>query len=232
VSSRLIALEQLPLVYLVDWRIPETEIREAVAAFTGEREYAPIDPIVDRLDAALDISGGRMGTLKYLNFPLAEIVLTIWQEEPDLFRARVDFEHRLQALLSKDRAMAKTPLLSDHFAVKLRRDFGSYQIPEPTCGFEQLAAWIYARPSRCPGLRLSYEVFHQLRRNLEDPGQEQDIKDFSHLNCVPYVDLATLDRRMAEYVRRADRSVGGAFGKRVRNDLAEVLDVLESTNTA
>jgi len=162
VSSRLNRLEELPLVYFANWRIPAMEIREAINAYAEQREHTNVDPVVPRLDVALDISGGRMRTTMYLHSPLAEIVLTVWQEAPDVFRRRTDLEQRLQALLSNDRRLEKPPLLSEHFRTKLGRDLHSYGIPEPS-NLDRLADWIYANPNRCPGLRLTYEVYHQIR---------------------------------------------------------------------
>jgi hypothetical protein len=68
-----------------------------------------------------------------------------------------------------------------------------------------LADWIYDSAARCPGLRLRYEVFHQIRRNMGDASDASDFADLAHGLCLPYVDLATLDRRMAAYVRQASR---------------------------
>ena len=232
VSRRLNRLEELPLTYLVDWRIRELEVREAIEALESKRPYIDVDPTVPRLDAAMDVTGGRVGTHIYLNFPLSEIVLTIWQETPDVLRERLDLQERLRALLSDDRALPRLPSLLAHFRTKLRRDFSTYELADPSCGVEQLADWIFEVPSRCPGTRLSYEVYHHIRNNLGDPGFTQDFGDFSHLECLPYVDIATLDRRIVDYVGRASRSTGIDFKAKVLPDARAVLLHLESADAA
>jgi hypothetical protein len=232
VSRRLNLLEELPLAYLADWRIHEFELREAADAFRQGRSYVDIDPIVPRLDVAIDATGGRIGTRMYLNFPLAEIVLTIWQEAPDAFLGRLDLEERFRRLLVADRALVKPPPLAAHFRTKLRRDFETNGVPVLEEGIEPLADWIFEAPSRCPGLRLSYEVYHQIRANLGDPGFVQDFGDFSHVDCLPYVDAATLDRRMVDYVGRASRSLQTDFASRVFRDAGAILRHLESATAA
>lgn len=88
---------------------------------------------------------------------------------------------------------------------------------------DTLAEWIWDRPARCPALRLDYEVYHQIRRNVTDRGYLQDFEDFAHVKCVPYVDRATLDRRMAGYVRQVSREWLNSPGATIRLDLREIL---------
>ena len=89
-----------------------------------------------------------------------------------------------------------------------------------------LSNWIYQCPSRCPGIRLGYEVYHHLRRNLGDQVDASDFGDLAHINCLPYVDVLTLDRRMADYVRRATRGWTLDPSQKVRSDLAAFLSDL------
>ena len=222
VMRRLNDLESLPLVYLADSQIPRRELLSAIQSFSERREYAPIDPYVQRFDAAIPISGGTP-TAIYLQHGLAETVFTIWQVAPEAFRkgeARID---ELRVLLRADRSLSTSPSLARHFREKLRRDLRLYQLAEPADGVDALADWIYQRPDRCPGTRLAYEVYHHLRKNLGDQPEASDFGDFAHIRCAPYVDLMTLDGRMADYVRRARQRWCPDRSGLIRHDLSAIL---------
>ncbi len=62
-------LESLPLEYIADGFIAPAEIREAIDAFTHNREYMPVDPYVRRLDEAL-AAFGPPPTRMYVTFRL------------------------------------------------------------------------------------------------------------------------------------------------------------------
>ena len=89
-----------------------------------------------------------------------------------------------------------------------------------------LADWIYMSPARCPGLRLQYEVFHQIRANLGDNFNLSDFGDSAHVLCLPYVDIATLDRRMIAYVNQASRGWEQALRPVVISDATALLSKL------
>ena len=196
----------------------------AIAAYASGREYAPIDPYVERLDAAIQTSGPAP-TATYLNHGLAETVFTIWQKAPDVFRWPTEWVQRLQSLMAADRALSTPPRLDRHFREKLRRDLRLYSIPEPP-SVDDVADWIYGSPTHCPGVRLVYETYHHLRRNLGDNPSASDFGDFAHVQCVPYVDLITLDRRMADYVRRSSRGWSDDPSCKIRHNLGALVDEL------
>jgi hypothetical protein len=219
---RLNDLESLPLAYLADSQIPRHELLSAICSFSGGREYAPIDPYVDRFDAAIPISGPAP-TAIYLRHGLAETIFTIWQEAPEVFRKGKARIGDLRALMKADRDLSSPPRLARHFREKLRRDLRLYKLAEPPGGVDALADWIYECRDRCPGTRLAYEVYHHLRKNLGDEPGASDFGDFGHVRCVPYVDLMTLDRRMADYVRRAGQGWRHNRAGSIRHDLAAIL---------
>ena len=126
-------------------------------------------------------------------------------------------------MLTEDRKVAASISVSGFFGTKLGRDFKTYGIPEPAVGVESLAAWIWETPTRCPALRLDYEVYHQIRRNTTDQGYLQDFEDFAHVKCVPYVEQATLDRRMAGYIRQVTRDWANSPSEKIRLGLGEIL---------
>ena len=62
-------------------------------------------------------------------------------------------------------------------------------------------------------------MFHKIIRNVADSGEESDIPDFAHVDCIPYVDAITLDRRMRGYVEQADHSMGTAYSQKLFPDV-------------
>ncbi len=131
-------------------------------------------------------------------------------------------------MLTDDRRVAAPISVRRFFGVKLLRDLRLYRIPEPPAGVDALAEWIYQTPSRCPALRLDYDVYHQIRGNIGDRGQLQDFENLANVKCLPYVDLATLDHRMGEYVRQVTREWPDSLGQRIRRNLDHVLEDLST----
>lgn len=215
-------LESLSLEYVADGFIAPMEIREAISAFTSQREYATVDPYVARLDHALE-AFGPLATRMYLNFPLSEIVWTLSQEAPSIFQKKSERLARFRRMLTDDRKLGSSISVTDFFGVKLARDLRTYGIPEPVSGVESIATWIWEAPIRCPALRLDYEVYHQIRRNTKDRGYLQDFEDLAHVKCVPYVDRATLDRRMTGYVRQVSRDWNDSPGVKLSHNLREIM---------
>ncbi len=229
VTRLLNELETLPLAYLADGQIQWKELVSGIESFATEREYTPIDPYVGRFDAAIPISGPAPTAL-YLNHGLAETVFMIWQELPGAVgRQPAEWVDRLQSVIAADRDLSSPPGLAHHFREKLHRDFKMYKIPAPKFPLAELADWIYASPSRCPGGRLGYEIFHHLRKNLGDQPEASDFGDFVHVLCIPYVDLITLDRRMADYVRRATRGWADDPSHKIRHDLSSIVKSLNNS---
>jgi len=104
VARLLNELESIPLVYLNDGQIMPGELREAVRAFSREDEYSWRGPFHDRFDASIPTSGPAP-THSYLRHGLAETVLTISQEAPDVFRHEGLPLAELRAALESDRAI-------------------------------------------------------------------------------------------------------------------------------
>src|SRR5262249_35507893 len=87
VTKLLNDLESLSPEYIADGFIAPKELREAIDAFTHNREYLSVEPYVPRFDEVLAVFGPPP-TRMYLNFPLAEIVWTIAQEAPSVFEEK------------------------------------------------------------------------------------------------------------------------------------------------
>jgi len=89
-------LEQLPLIFVNEGRIPNLEIHEAISAFEegGEYNFAAVEPFAPRLTDAIDIDGDplfilehgiRVPTQMLVNYGIAETVRYLWEIDPLTF---------------------------------------------------------------------------------------------------------------------------------------------------
>lgn len=202
VMSILNELERMPILYMhADSR--GLELKEALDAFSDKREYLPVIPFVKRFDEALDLSANPP-TANYLNYPLAE---TVW----DLYRqlelkGMEELAKTMRDLIAKDRNAIRPPSVKSHFAMVLEKQLRSDGL---SCGeMKNFTNWIYESPNRCPGIRLSFEVWREIVMNKTDALEDSDMEDHQHIICHPYVDLVTLDRRMYGYVCQVRRRIG------------------------
>jgi len=79
-------------------------------------------------------------------------------------------------------------------------------------------------PWRCPSQRLSYELYHSLRMNRGDRPKPSDFGDLYHLHCLPYVDLATADRRMRTYMKQVSTRLRIEYEKKLFGNITELLN--------
>lgn len=63
--------------------------------------------------------------------------------------------------------------------------------------------WVYTNPKRCPALALQFQVLREIVRNIGDTPKQSDIPDLAYVPAIPYVDAATMDRRMCNYIKQA-----------------------------
>lgn len=215
-------LEQMPHVYIAEAKIEASELEEAVSAFTERREYQPIaPPFVPRFDYVVSPFEDP-STKIYVNYRLSDIIYDLYKEDPTLFMGYPDHSKRLQNILKTDRKRNDYKKHEQNFPNTIIRNLQMYNIPFPREMVSALAQWLYASPKRCPAVRLGYEVFHKLLKNITDKGENSDIPDFVHVSCVPYVYAITLDNRMRGYVAQADRSLGTDYSKKVYRNLEEI----------
>lgn len=212
-------LSRMPLVY-AHADIRGLELKEALDAFSSKREYQSISPYVNRFDEAIDLRA-KPATHQFLNFPLAEIVwdLYIQGELQGLDR----YGAQMKALVAADRSMKNPPSLKSHFAKVVERNLRDDGLSRPNVSIKQFANWVYDNPIRCPSVRLSYEVWHQIVKNKSDRLADSDMEDYQHLICLPYVDFMTLDRRMRGYLSQAATSIGMQCAGRIFKSAEEVL---------
>lgn len=227
VMSLLNRLETLPHVFLADSHVERLELEEAVEAFVSERKYSPIDPFVARFDYTIPLRG-EPATAAYLRYSIAETIWDLWRNEPALFDGYATHYGAYQAVLTQDRSLANPPTLRANFRSAIQRAVDLHGVKAPGVDIQKLGDWIYSSPSRCPAKRLGYEVWHRIRSNVTDRPKPSDISDFNHLFALPYVDVATLDRRMLGYVTGATSEWSEGIVAACFRDAAEVLVHLES----
>ena len=89
-------LEELPHTFVNEGRISDSEMREAINAFSERREYyfRNVVPFASRLDQALDlhgsdqnvlINGWRVPTNMLLNMSMSEVILNLWRYDRHIF---------------------------------------------------------------------------------------------------------------------------------------------------
>jgi len=211
-------LEGMPHIYIAEAKIPALELVEGARAFSEGKEYSDVDPFVNRFDEV--VSPFRQpATHDYIKYDLAHTIFELWQEDPSLFEQYTTESRRLEKVRELDRNRKDYRQHDRNFSNCVARNLKLYGIVFPQESINDLASWIWDLPSRCPALRLGYEAFHKITRNLTDSGEDSDIPDFAHIDCVPYVDAITLDRRMRGYIQQVDRSIGTDYSQKIFNDI-------------
>jgi hypothetical protein len=211
-------LESLPHTFINEGRICDLEMREAISAFEGNREYHfdATAPLGVRIDEVMDLYGepqrvleGRMlvPTRMIVNYGIAEGILYLWRSDPHIFDVQRRGQAKWRRLTEADRALAAPPSLEDNFVKKMAGDLYTHQISFPTDRIEALARWVYQWHKRCPGIRLQYEAHHQFRRDQTSRTSASDIIDLIRISAVPYVDFFITDKRMMGYCRQAAKAI-------------------------
>jgi hypothetical protein len=207
-------IERLPHTFIAEAKIHKDELTSAIIAYSNGKEYESINPYVSRFDEVVS-PFQPPATKIYLKYGLAQSVFELWRELPDLFSQDIHHSELLSASRELDRSRPDHRRHDLNFAEYIRRTLPQVSIPFPANGVETLADWVWASPYRCPAIRLGYEVYHQILRNLTDKAGKADMGDLSHVGCLPYVDAMTLDRRMRNYVAQADRALCTDYSSRV-----------------
>lgn len=223
-------LESMPHIYIAEVKIPALELEEAISAFLDDREYSDADPFVPRFDYVV-APFEEPPTADYLKYGLAHTVYELWKEDPGLLDGYFDQAERLREILELDRARNDYKRHETNFSSSVTRNLRLYNITFPPDNIGDLSSWIYENPNRCPAVRLGYEVFHKLLRNITDGGEVSDIPDFAHVDCIPYVDAITLDNRMRGYVEQTDQSLGTQYSNKIYRHIGDIENFLQNTAT-
>jgi hypothetical protein len=226
------SLERLPVTYIKEIMIIGDELKAGVAGFNAGLEPQALSPFVNRWDRTMvPLPDGRRGIAEMLvGLRLDEIIYFIFRTNPQVFAAPA---HRLQEL--RDVIEADRDLLRkgqspsrEHFIRSVKKHANTKRVLLPRGREDEFAEWLYKNPNRCPGLRLNYEIFRAITSNYGDRPQVGDFGDIGQIFAIPYVDVATLDNRIRDYLRTASRKItrmGGLhnFSDRVYRDLTEIM---------
>lgn len=215
-------LEDFPHKFMDIASIDILEIKEAARALGAGAEYESIPPpFVPRFDYTFT-RGAQPATSDYLRYCLALSVYELWIEDKNLFLNSASETARWPSVLQDDREFVGP---KDHLRnfqkiinASVQRDKIDLRSVDPN----DLAKWIWHKPTRCPAIRLGYELFHVVVNNRGANAKASDISDFAHMLCLPYVDAITLDGAMASYVAQVDRRLGTTFSSRVLKNLQAV----------
>lgn len=193
-------LEGLPLEYVDEETIPCLELDEVVSASRSGREVRQVQPFVDRLEAIVPPAVGWRGS------SLSEMVWAILQANPRAFLKPPHWQMGLEkAVTAGRRTVAGARSSYDntwhHLLTAAQRCGRSLEGIQPT----EFSRWVEQSRDRCPGISLWGAVQEQVLLNRDDQPTDNDIADQTWLWLLPYVDVATLDGRMVDYVARACR---------------------------
>jgi hypothetical protein len=217
-------IEKLPHTFIYSSSIVKLEIEEAYNAFIGNNEYRKIAlPFENRFDIIIDLER-KPATKSYLNYPLSEIV---W----DLFNhgglGNLDSSpQKLKSLFEADRAISPKPKLKSNFVKTIGLSIQQNKLEVPFNKMESFANWIYSKPTRCPSIRLGYELWHKMIKNIEDIPEDSDLEDFHNIDCLPYVNFMTLDRRMHGYVCQVSKSLNLNYDQKIFRHIGEFINLL------
>lgn len=192
--------------------------------FANEREYRQIILFVNRFDETLPNSPTHL----FLNYSTAETIFDLWMKGFDFLQGYKQISRLFRGVVDADRSLPKQSMRKK-FIETIRKSLLINNLSIPSLNLELFAEWIYKFPSRCPSIRLTFEVYQQLVKNKEDKWKEEkggDISDFNHLSFTPYVDLITLDNNKRAYVKQALRRVNMGYERRLCKNVESVLSIL------
>ena len=223
VLELLVKIEELPHTYINSAGIPRMELESAVGGFGNNGQCAEVQPLVQRFDFTLGCQGSPP-TGDRPEYPLAEIVWDLYS-----FGALGDQNgcaEKLKELCQKDREAVSKPDPKKHFVIMLARNLRLFQVPVSADNVIAFSGWVYAEPARCPAQRLRYEMWMTMMRSSEDRMGVQGWQDFSHVDCLPYVDMMTLDKGLGQVVSEVSGVMKRDYASRVAADVEGVLNRL------
>ena len=223
VLELLVKIEELPHIYINSAGIPRLELESAAGGFGNGGHYAEIQPLVQRFDYTV---AGKASppTGDRPEYPLAEIVWDLYS-----FGALGDQNgcaEKLKDICVKDREAVSKPAPRKHFAIMLARNLRLFQVPVSADVVLAFARWVYDEPARCPAQRLRHEVWQAVVRNSRDAMSIRDWKDFSHLDCLPYVDILILEKGLGQVVSGVSAGMKRDYASHVVSDAKGALDRL------
>ena len=97
--------------------------------------------------------------------------------------------------------------LKEIFINRLPDRFAAQELDPHGLDIPRFGAWLWQNPLRCLGLRLVFEAHHLRQRDKARPFEDGDIADYAHITAIPYVDLITVDKRIAHLLAKTFRKL-------------------------
>jgi hypothetical protein len=232
IRPHLQTLERLRHTYMKEVGIVAIELQAAVEAFNAGTEFVNPSPYVNRWDQTLSpLPGNQRSATDYLvNLSLDNLVFWTYFGNRTIFEPPRKHLPQLRKIMEDDRALLRAGKLpaKQHFIGSVRKHAATHRVRLPAGREDEFALWIYRDPNRCPGFRLNHEMFRSLTGNYQDIPEASDFTDLALTFALPYVDAATLDRRVRDYCQRACRklnrlNVAHHYRERVYDDVADLL---------
>jgi hypothetical protein len=221
-------IETLPVVYIREGLIVRDELSLALNAYMAGHEPSGTDPYVSRWDETAHWEG-ESATKILVGLRLDEIV----HMARGAIQSYKAYTPGLAAKLQWERGLSPSERLPlrDIFVNAIPDRLRLHKIAASEVDLRLFGQWLWSNPLRCLGLRLEFETYHQLRRDKGMALQDGDIADFAHIAAIPYSDLSTVDKRIADLVSKAfhklrEIDVRADLSRRVLRNLDEVLDRL------
>jgi len=195
-------LETLPLAYIREGSIIMDELSLAAAAYQKGQEPPSLDPYVSRWDetahwkgesALKPLVGLRLDEIIYM----ARGTIQAYKRHTTTQRGAIE---RQRELPDSERMRPR-----DIFIDSIPRRFADHGIGVPEIDFPTFGQWLWRVPSRCLGFRLHFEAYHQLLKDRSMAFQDGDIADFAHIAALPYADVLTVDKRIADLLGKVLR---------------------------
>ena len=231
VISGLRALDQLPKLFLRESALVHEELKAALAAYKAGKEPAPVGLFVDRLDRAF--VGNENGRSRfYLNFGLPECVLETFTGNLAVFGTLPSLlGDGIRAVYAANRSLGPEALRAnlENFGDAVGNHLDRARLRLDPGEMPDFVTWLFENPTRCPGVRLGFEVSCQLACDVGDVPKDGDLVDFALLRAVPYVDAVTLDKRIRHYCRGAlarleKEHMTLRFSRRIFSDVGDFMD--------
>jgi hypothetical protein len=197
-------IETLPLSYIREGTIIANELREALAAYRENREPFQIDPFVKRWDetgfwenesAVKLLVGMRLDDLVYM----ARTTIQGYKR----------FNPGVREYLRDEQSIPKAErrTLKEIFVNRMPDRFAAHRLNTEGIDARSFGEWLWKNPLRSLGLRLFFEAHHMRLRDRSRPFEDGDIADFAHITALPYVDLLTVDKRIADLLSKVFKKI-------------------------
>jgi len=216
-------IEKIPHVFINTANITRLELLNAIDAYYKKNEYKDIYPFVRRFDQTLE-KYGKPPTEILLDYSMSKIVWDLYNE--DALDGFDKYAVKLRTVFSDERNLQKKPSLKRIFINTIKKHLLLFKLTPSPKRVESFAEWIYKKPTRCPSIRLNYEVFHEMVKNIGDIPKDSDLEDLLHIQCLPYVDFMTVDRRFYAYVSQAAKNLNVSYDSKIRRSAKEILDLI------